>query len=380
MSEFKVCSLFSGIGGFERGLSRVGFEPILMCENDPAAQAVLKSKFPDCDLQIDVRKISKMPSCDVLTAGWPCQDLSQAGKTAGFRGAQSGLVSEVFRLIRASKRKPQFIILENVAFALHLDSGNAVKRVTGALEELGYNWAYRILDTRGFGLPQRRRRLFIVGALRIDPRQILFDGSANDCVTTSNIAQHVGFYWTEGNRGLGWSPEAVPPLKGGSSFSIPSPPAIWQRSSSSFFAPSITDAERLQGFPKNWTIAAAETEAGPKSRWRLVGNAVSVPVIEWLGKRIEYVLGYESSDKKYEFQVTKSKSPNLGFGGPKNRAEYHAIKSEWPSRQKLVALTEFKMTGLVPLSQRAAAGFLRRFKESSLKKDPDFLRDLERYA
>ena len=228
----------------------MGFKPILMCENDPVAQAVLRSKFPDCDLQVDVRKIKKIPYSDVLTAGWPCQDLSQAGKTAGFRGARSGLVSEVFRLIRGSKRRPQFVILENVAFALHLDSGNAIKQVTAALEELGYNWAYRVLDTRGFGLPQRRRRLFIVGALGEDPRRVLFDGTANECAPTLKKPQQVGFYWTEGNRGLGWSPEAIPPLKGGSSFSIPSPPAIWQRRSASFFAPSITDAERLQGFPK----------------------------------------------------------------------------------------------------------------------------------
>ena len=231
MSELKVCSLFSGIGGFERGLFRTGFNPILLCENDPAAQAVLKSKFPDCDLQADVTKIAKLPYCDVLTAGWPCQDLSQAGKTAGFRGSRSGLVSEVFRLIKSADRKPKFVILENVAFALHLDSGNAIKRVTKALEELGYNWAYRVLDTRGFGLPQRRRRLFIVGSLHHDARRVLFDGIANECVSPKKKPQQVGFYWTEGNRGLGWSPEAIPPLKGGSSFSIPSPPAIWLRRS-----------------------------------------------------------------------------------------------------------------------------------------------------
>ena len=380
MSALKVSSLFSGIGGFERGLSRAGFEPILMCENDLAAQAVLRARFPDCDLHVDIREISKLPNSDVITAGWPCQDLSQAGKTAGFIGARSGLISEVFRLVQSSRKKPQFIILENVAFALHLDSGNAIKRVTKALEELGYNWAYRILDTRGFGLPQRRRRLFIVGALREDPRRILFDGIANACAASLEEPQHVGFYWTEGNRGLGWSPEAVPPLKGGSSFSIPSPPAIWQRQSASFFAPSITDAERLQGFPRNWTLPAAETEAGPKSRWRLVGNAVSVPVIEWLGKRIKYVVGHDSKNKKYDFENSTSRSPNLGFGGPKLSAEYYAVKSEWPSRQKLVALSDFQMTDLKPLSERAATGFLKRFKQSTLKKDPDFLRDLERYA
>jgi DNA (cytosine-5)-methyltransferase 1 len=91
-------------------------------------------------------------------------------------------------------------------------------------------------------------------------------------------------------------------------------------------------------------------------------------------------VGHDSNDKKFEFQTKKSKSPNLGFGGPKTRSEYYAIKSEWPSRQKLVALTDFQMTDLKPLSQRAATGFLRRFKDSSLKKDPDFLRDLEHYA
>jgi DNA (cytosine-5)-methyltransferase 1 len=82
----RVASLFSGIGGFELGLSRVGFETVLMCENDDFARSVLHHQFPGILVRKDVRALKKLPKCDILTAGWPCQDLSQAGKTAGLGG------------------------------------------------------------------------------------------------------------------------------------------------------------------------------------------------------------------------------------------------------------------------------------------------------
>src|SRR5690606_19679397 len=93
-----------------------------------------------------------------------------------------------------------------------------------------------------------------------------------------------GFYWTEGLRGLGWAVNAVPTLKGGSSIGIPSPPAI-VLPDGRVVTPDIRDAERLQGFPADWT-KVAETVARRSARWRLVGNAVSVPAADWIGKRL----------------------------------------------------------------------------------------------
>jgi len=175
--QMRVVSLFSGIGGFELGLSRAGYETVLMCENDDLARSVLHHQFPGIPVRKDVRSLKRLPKCDIVTAGWPCQDLSQAGKTAGLDGQSSGLISEVFRVVEASKDKPDYILLENVAFALHLHGGAALKYVTANLERLGYRGAYRILDSRQFGVPQRRRRVFILGSRKVSPQSILCRGA-----------------------------------------------------------------------------------------------------------------------------------------------------------------------------------------------------------
>src|SRR5690606_22100238 len=104
----------------------------------------------------------------------------------------------------------------------------AMNVITTSLEELGYRWAYRVVDTRAFGLPQRRRRVYIVAARNGDPRTVLFADEAYEPEDATDNMQSVayGFYWTEGLRGLGWAADAVPTLKGGSGLGIPSPPAI----------------------------------------------------------------------------------------------------------------------------------------------------------
>src|ERR1700722_20349449 len=107
--SLRVCSLFSGIGGFELGLQSAGYETVLICDNDPAAQAVLKRRFPDLHLRKDITSMRSLPKCDLLTAGWPCQDLSQAGSMAGIEGKSSRLIGEVFRLIEGARKKPSFV-------------------------------------------------------------------------------------------------------------------------------------------------------------------------------------------------------------------------------------------------------------------------------
>src|SRR5713101_6525609 len=159
MSKQTITSIFSGIGGFEVGFANAGLTTSLMCERDASAQAVLRRHFPGTRLVDDVTMMSHL-DCDVLVGGWPCQDLSQAGRMAGLDGDHSGLVSHVFRLLDASKTKPNTVILENVAFSLKLHKGKAIRYVTDQLEARSYRWAYRILDTREFGLPHRRRRIF----------------------------------------------------------------------------------------------------------------------------------------------------------------------------------------------------------------------------
>jgi DNA (cytosine-5)-methyltransferase 1 len=370
------CSLFTGIGGFDVGLGRAGIETVMVCDNDPTARAVLKKHFGDIRYRKSVDRLGALPTCDLLTAGWPCQDLSQAGKTAGITGSRSNLIKHVFATLESTRRKPQYILLENVAFALHLDGGNAVRTVVRSLEALGYQWAYRILNTREFGLAQRRRRIFIAAALDFDPAALLYDGASVDL--EESASRHTGFYWTEGNRGIGWTRDGIPPLKGGSSLSIPSPPAVWDRDTHEFFSPGIRDAERLQGFKAGWTSPAVE-EFGDRVRWRLVGNAVSVPIANWLGKRI---LAMNAGTLR-QVDLPKresSKRHNMAWGGPNKKAMYVFVDREGPAKPKRASLADFRFLDAAPLSTRAASGFLSRVVESPLSVEHAFLVDLGRYS
>ena len=99
--------LFSGIGGMELGLQEAGHKPVLLCELMPAARMVLKERFPDVELTDDIRDLESLPRCDVVTAGFPCTDLSLAGNRAGLKGEQSGMFWEFARILREmGERRP----------------------------------------------------------------------------------------------------------------------------------------------------------------------------------------------------------------------------------------------------------------------------------
>ena len=157
--------------------------------------------------------------------------------------------------------------------------------LASAFEDLGYKWVYRIIDARAFGLPQRRRRVYFVASRSDDPRCIIFADEAGPIDHVASAARVAcGFYWTEGIRGLGWAIDSIPTLKGGSTIGIPSSPAILL-SDGNVVTLDIRDAERLQGFPSNWT-RPAEAVTKKSNRWRLIGNAVSVSAAEWIGRRM----------------------------------------------------------------------------------------------
>ena len=362
--RLRVAGLFAGIGGIEQGLHLAGHRTELLCEFDESARAVLAHHFPNVTLASDIRDLHALPPVDLVTAGFPCQDLSQAGKTAGIGGTQSGLVGEVFRLIeRADVR---WLLLENVPFMLQLDKGKAMRFLTAKLVTMGFAWAYRTVDARSFGLPQRRQRVLLLASRSADPREVLLAGEG--IPPAPNGEAPCGFYWTEGNRGLGWAVDAVPTLKGGSTVGIPSPPAIWMRhAGGAIVQPEIRDAERLQGFPADWTLPASGVKKG--ARWKLVGNAVAVPMARWVGERLKSPRPYDgTADRK------------LGAGDPWPDAAwgragkaFAAPLSRWPVTVPYQHLAEFLRYPPVPLSERATAGFLRRARGSRLRFADGFL-------
>lgn len=363
-----VAGLFAGVGGIERGLARAGHRAALLCENDSGASEVLRSRFPHVDLCGDIRKLMKLPrKTTLVAAGFPCQDLSQAGKTNGIAGAKSGLVGEVFRLLE-DHRTP-WVLLENVPFMLQLGRGEAMNVITSALEALGYKWAYRVVDARAFGLPQRRRRVYLIASNVGDPRTVLFADEAGP-VDEPKLNGHplaCGFYWTEGVRGLGWAVDAVPTLKGGSTIGIPSSPAILLPSGE-VVTPDIRDAERLQGFPSGWT-KPAERVAKKGSRWKLVGNAVSVPAAAWVGHRLAKpgsILNFASSPLG-DSKRWPTSAWNVGEG------RVSVAASEWPVQRRYTSLDAFLRYEPYPLSVKATSGFLRRTEVAKLRFPPGFI-------
>lgn len=371
----KVAGLFAGVGGIELGLKQAGLSTALLCEIDPRAQAVLKHRFPRVRIESDVQSIGRLPrGIDLLAAGFPCQDLSQAGKTGGIFGRRSGLIRSVFGLI--SESKPPWVLIENVPFLLRLDGGRGIAYIVRKLEALRYRWAYRIVDTRAFGLPHRRERFFLLASRDGDPAACLL--TENRPAYSSGVTGHLahGFYWTEGNRGLGWAVDAVPTIKGGSSLGIPSPPAIWFPDGQ-FATPDIRDAERLQGFPVNWT-RPAETVGRPSYRWTLVGNAVSVPVARWIGRRL---LDQSHAMLKWPMDGLSRSAPwpRAAFGGP-GIGRFAVDVGTFPLVRKRRHLHEFLRYEPLPLSRRAAEGFQRRLQGSSLVRSAEFDDALARYV
>jgi DNA (cytosine-5)-methyltransferase 1 len=374
--SLSVAGLFAGIGGIELGLSRAGHRSKLLCEIDSGAHEVLSAHFPGVQLTRDVRDIETVGRVDILAAGFPCQDLSQAGKTAGITGKSSGLVGHVFRLIDAvARRPPRWLVLENVPFMLQLQQGLAMRYLVDALEERGFAWAYRVVDTRAFGLPQRRKRVLLVASRTEDPRAVLFADDAEPREREFSPELLCGFFWTEGLRGLGWANDAVPTLKGGSTIGIPSPPAIWNPADGSISTPALTDAERLQGFDADWTLPAERAEGvRTNHRWKLVGNAVSVPVAEWLGER----LGRPGRSYASEVELRPGVAWPTAAWGSRGRA-YSVAVSQWPMGTRQTHLHRFLKAPRKPLSRKASAGFLSRAQVSGLKFHDGFLRDIERH-
>lgn len=365
----RTVGLFSGIGGFELGFEDVGATTLLLCERDPAATAVLRDRFPSAEIADDVRSLDGVPECDALLAGFPCQDLSQAGRTRGIAGRNSSLVSHVFRLLDGMQRPPRWVVLENVPFMLRLDRGAAMALLVRSFEERGYRWAYRVVDAQSFGLPQRRPRVLFVASKSEDPASALLakdDGAPAAHALEPDVP--CGFYWTEGRTGVGWAVDAVPPLKSGSTVGIPSPPAIWWPDTGRITTPTLEDAERLQGFSAGWTRAAAG-DGARDHRWRLVGNAINVRVAQWLAGCLKSEGGGSYAQAGAAF--SEHRWPDAAWGSQGRR--WAASCSAWPVAASRCGLADFLSSEGRDLSVRAATGFYNRAREGGLAMSPRFL-------
>lgn len=169
-------SLFAGVGGFDLGFERAGWTPLWQVEWDKRCRSVLARHWPNVTRCEDVNDVHHPEPVDCITYGFPCQDLSVAGKRAGLDGDRSGLFFQATRIIREMReatdgRYPTWAVAENVPGLLSADDGHAMGRVLDELADLGavgIEWG--VVDAQYLGLAQRRKRVFIVACF--DPRGI----------------------------------------------------------------------------------------------------------------------------------------------------------------------------------------------------------------
>jgi DNA (cytosine-5)-methyltransferase 1 len=323
--------LFAGCGGFHLGLKLAGykFDWVGYSEIDKHAIKIYKRHFSEAKELGDVRAIDpyKLPTIDILTFGFPCQDLSVAGKRRGIHAERSGLFFEAMRVIEAVK--PKVFIFENVKGLLSSEGGEDFTYALRTIANIGlYECEWQLLNTRWF-LPQNRERIYFIGHLRGHSRPKVFpigeDVKQNNRLQQKREGEGARAQCLHSRYGQRWTDETYvrvecAPLKflgrnqknvdGDYAFMIDSlntggvrlyqvPRGYnkggWKKDCVTLSANSFEnncfvfgirkftplECERLQGFPDNWTGGLSDTQ-----RYKLIGNAVSVPVVEEIGKRL----------------------------------------------------------------------------------------------
>lgn len=334
-------SLFAGIGGADRGLERAGMSCGWQVEIDKWCTKVLEKHWPNVPKYRDVRDVGRynLKAVDLIVGGFPCQDLSVAGKRAGLAGTRSSLWSEFRRVI--AELSPRWTIIENVPGLLSSNGGRDMGTIVGALAELGYGWAYRRLDAQYYGLAQRRKRIFIVGCFGspASAAEVLFEpascawDSAPSREKRPELATDIGasLKGGSGQRGFpieweaGLTTVAATLNSGGSGGGFRTEPGEHlvlvgvsenQRGEVRLtpysrqltagggkpgqgYPAALTsrgvrrltpvECERLQGFPDGHTGGQSDAQ-----RYRMLGNAIAVPVAAWIGQRIMMVEANDS--------------------------------------------------------------------------------------
>lgn len=302
--SIRVASFFAGIGGFDLGFERAGMETVWQCEKKPFCLDILEQHWPYVPRVADIKEVQAddIPQAEVWAGGFPCQDVSLArmGPRSGLRGKQSGLFYDFAQLI--GERRPPLVILENVAALLSSHDGRDFAIVVRTLAELGYGVAWRVLDSRYFGVPQSRTRVFIVGSLggAASAGSVLFEpecGDRDSEKSGSDGEKSVSpFAISVGDSEQGFVKKLAHCLYAESARHTGTD---WSRNYVSYPEGRVRrltplETERLQGFPDDWTMPKEPIEnvnTLDSARYHACGNAVSVPVAEWLGHRVVETLG-----------------------------------------------------------------------------------------
>ena len=297
--------MFCGIGGFRLGLeasskikdtkdcpnneeqcpsnTRYLFRCVWGNDNDRYACQIYRKHWGEvCEGDIRTVDVDAIPEHDLLCAGFPCQSFSIAGKRRGFEDTRGTLFFEICRVIRA--KRPSYLLLENVKGLLSHDNGETFKTIIYSLDELGYDCQWQVLNSKDFGVPQNRERVFIVGHTRGKPRPKVFPlGEASSLGKNSTWAYAIDSNIYKGVRGhRRRTMIEVRTLQGGAhSGGYHSDMTILVEGKSNIRRLTPIECERLQGFPDDWTEGISDTQ-----RYKCLGNAVTVNVLEAIGRQM----------------------------------------------------------------------------------------------
>lgn len=289
----KVCSFFSGIGGFDLAFEREGYKSIFLCEINGFCKKILRKHWPEVPLFDDITSLESnvIPVADVWCGGFPCQDVSVARGSKGregLKGKNSGLFYAFYEHIKI--RKPKILLLENVTGLLSSHNGQDFRIVLESLTSIGYAVSWRVMNSRYFGAPQSRQRIFICAVMK-NPRAAtssLYEKargaasskkrdaflSVSECSKTSAKVADIAYCLaaTSGRHtGTDWSRTYISYEE-----------AVRRMTPS--------ECEGLQGFPSDWTFLP-ESEISDSDidspRYHALGNAVCVPVVQWIARQIK---------------------------------------------------------------------------------------------
>lgn len=320
----KYFSLFSGIGGFELGIQQA-YEHIsdskgkkqgripqnisdtkqsLLAEQQPAcigfseidkyATQIYQQHFPQNKNYGNITKInaSTLPDFDFLCGGFPCQSFSIAGKRGGFEDTRGTLFFEIARILKA--KQPRIFLLENVKGLLSHDNGQTFKTIVSTLTELGYDLQWQVLNSKNFGVPQNRERVFIIGHLRGTSRPQVFPFTSHDR-KIDELPRHITNTLTARYEGAQATGTYVSESKFNAQKTKSSRQGVFKEGdkpndsnsrrgsahTSNIRRLTPTECERLQGFPDNWTAGVSDTQ-----RYKTLGNAVTVNVIRAIMEKL----------------------------------------------------------------------------------------------
>jgi len=331
----KYLSLFSGVGGFELGIGDRA-ECIGFSEIDQFANQVLKYRFPKVKNYGDITTITtkELPDFDLLVGGFPCQSFSVAGKRMGFQDTRGTLFFDICRIIK--DKKPKILLLENVKGLLSHDNQRTFETILCSLSELGYDLQWQVLNSKDFGVPQNRERVFIIGHIRKEPRPQVFpirrQSNENSTIGKSakatvartltggghtggnhsgmTILHNVYGGFNEGIReSKDYSPTIRTPkggghlpmvkvsrqplrflnrnqknMKGDYAFALDAGQTNGVKEGTRIRRLTPVECERLQGFEDNWTKYGIDdkgnkVELSDSQRFKQMGNAVTTNVI-----------------------------------------------------------------------------------------------------